>query len=91
MNLENKSHQPKHPIIRALLRKTGDGLSVNEIQSKTGIEQGLIRKCLGKMPDAYIDRWTAGKFRAPPTAIWCVVEVPENCPRPRPSKKGEGQ
>jgi len=87
MTLENQHHQPKAPVIRALLKAFPDGLSVNEIKSKTNIEQDNIRKCLGKMPDAYIDRWRTGKFRAPPVAIWCVVEVPENCPRPRKQKE----
>lgn len=82
MNMENKRYQPKHPLIRALLRKAEDGLSVNEIAATTGIDQDLVRKCLNKMPDCYIDRWVTGKS-IPPTAIWCAVEVPENCPKPR--------
>ena len=33
------------------------------------------------MPDSYIDRWT-GPHRGQWAAVWCVVEVPENCPKP---------
>jgi hypothetical protein len=86
----NERYKPKPPIIRALLRKIDNGLSVNDIEAKTGIGQDLVRKCLNKMPDAYIDRWVTGKS-IPPTAIWCVVQVPENCPRPRLKKESNGR
>jgi hypothetical protein len=87
MTLENQHYQPKAPVIRALLKAFPDGLSVNEICLKTGISSRCVYPTLKKMPDCYIDRWTAGKFRVPPAAIWCVVEVPENCPRPRKQKE----
>lgn len=87
MTLENKHYQPKAPVIRALLKEFLDGLSVNEIRNKTNISTRTIYPMLKKMPDCYIDRWLPGKFRTPPTAIWCIVEVPENCPRPRKKKE----
>lgn len=77
----NEWHKPKPPLIRSTLRNAADGLSVNEIAIRTGINQDLVRRCLGKMPDAYIDRWYTQRAQ-PPVAIWCVVDVPENCPRP---------
>lgn len=33
------------------------------------------------MPDAYIDRWDTSGAGAH-SAVWMVVAVPENCPRP---------
>jgi len=33
------------------------------------------------MPDSYIDRWS-GPHRGQWAAVWCVVEVPEDCPKP---------
>ena len=81
-NEANKKHQPKAPVIRSLLKKNNDGMSVNEIEAKTKINQDLVRKCLYKMPDAYIDRWVHLYDFGHPTAIWCVVDVPKNCPKP---------
>jgi len=39
------------------------------------------------MADAYIDRWIRGEFQKPPEAVWCVVEVPEDCPPPYMKEK----
>jgi hypothetical protein len=83
MPSENQNYQPVAPVLRNLLQEFSDGLSVKEICEKTGIAQRSVRPTLKKMADCYIDRWIPGKFRTPPTAIWCIVEVPENCPRPR--------
>jgi hypothetical protein len=79
----NELHKPKPPIIRALLRKYFDGLSVSDICAKTGIDERVARACLKRMEDAYIDRWILGAHQRPPEAIWCVVDVPEDCPRPK--------
>jgi hypothetical protein len=81
----NERYKPNPPIIRSLLRECDDGMSVNEIEAKTGIDQDQVRKCLNKMPDAYIDRWVY--LHSNPTAIWCVVVIPENCPRPKRTKE----
>jgi hypothetical protein len=87
MTVENQHYQPKAPVIRELLKAFPDGLSVQNICEKTGITQRSARPTLKKMADCYIDRWTAGGRREPPTAIWCIVDVPENCPRPRKQKE----
>jgi hypothetical protein len=87
MIVENKHYQPKEPVIRDLLKAFPDGLSANEICLKTGIYERSVRPTLKKMADCYIDRWLPGKFRTPPTAIWCVVDVPEDCPKPRKQKE----
>jgi len=82
-----KNYQPKLPVIRSLLKNgKNEGMSVNEIEAKTGFNQVTLRKCLNRMPDAYIDRWFYPHGCGHPTAIWCVVDVPENCPKPNKRK-----
>ena len=81
----NERYKPKAPIIRALLRKH-DGLSVADICAKTGIDQKVVRTCLKKMEDTYIDRWVLGTYRRPPEAVWCAADIPKNCPRPARKK-----
>ena len=82
----NERYKPKPPIIRAVLHAHSDGLSVSDIYWKTGIDAKVVRACLKKMADAYIDRWVLGRQQRPPEAIWCVVHVPEDCPRPTVKK-----
>jgi hypothetical protein len=82
----NERYKPKPPIIRALLLEHSDGLSVSDICARTGIDIRVARDCLKKMADAYIDRWILGRHQCPPEAIWCVVHVPEDCPRPTRKK-----
>jgi len=86
MKFENVHYAPKPPVIRALLREHSDGLSVRGICLQTGIDDRVVRACLKKMADAYIDRWVIGRMRRPHEAIWCVVEVPANCPKPTKRK-----
>ena len=78
----NERYKPKPPIIRAVLHAHPDGLSVADICWKTGIDSKVVRSCLKKMEDTYIDRWLLGRQQRPPEAIWCAVHVPEDCPRP---------
>ena len=67
--------------LRALLRASPDGLDVGTIANTLEREPSNIRKLLAGMPDAYIDRWVRQRGN-PPTAIWCVIVPPDNCPRP---------
>jgi hypothetical protein len=69
-----------HQRIRDYL-KDSDGLTTRQLQFRSEIEQRTICKALKAMPDAYIDRWT-GPHRGQWAAVWCVVEVPEDCPKP---------
>lgn len=71
-----------HPVIRELLKKNPDGLSIKEMSSVTKLLPAGILKSLKGMPDVYIDRWTVGKQQKREEAVWCVVEIPEDCPRP---------
>ena len=75
--------KPHTPDIRDLLRNNPDGMSVNQIKAVlTNISKHeTVRKCLERMPDAYIDRWIKAK-RGQYEAIWCVVVPPPNCPYP---------
>jgi len=64
------------------MKSQQDGLSAESIATHLKVLPEVIRKSLKSMPDAYIDRWqgpTNGQY----TAIWCVADVPENCPHPK--------
>ena len=61
--------------------KDSDGLTTRQLQFRLGIEQRTICKALKAMPDTYVDRWT-GPHRGQWAAVWCVVNVPEDCPKP---------
>lgn len=67
--------------IRAWLRDQSDGASVAELVDVTGRPRAVVHRALEHMGDAYVDRWvrnSAGGF----AQVWCVVAVPEHCPRP---------
>lgn len=68
--------------IRALLRSNPDGMDVGTIANTLNREPHNVRRVLKTMSDAYIDRWTHYGGTGMPSAIWCVVVPPENCPRP---------
>ena len=73
----------RRDAIRALLRATPDGLTTAAISLGVGCRRDTATGALAAMPDAYIDRWTAavtghGNW----AAVWCVVEVPDDCPKP---------
>lgn len=68
--------------IRQLLRKRVDGLTAHEISELTGLHVANVRTSLQAMPDAYTDRWQPAR-RGQFARVWCVVQVPENCPHPK--------
>lgn len=78
--------KPHHPVIRELLKKHPDGLTVNEIVELTKIRDSNILRSLKSMPDVYIDRWIVAKQQRREQAVWMAVEVPEHCPRPERKK-----
>ena len=67
-------------LIRSLLRKSPDGLTVRELMAATGNGQSYTLTALRKMPDTYIVRWAPVQHTR--AAVWAVVEVPEDCPAP---------
>jgi hypothetical protein len=71
-----------HNIIRALLKQHPDGLKSREIADITGIDKRVVNKALESVFGVYIDRWEKSVFRNTLSAVWVVVDVPENCPKP---------
>jgi hypothetical protein len=71
-------------VLRQLLRDNPEGLTDRQLASRAKIKNGLksVTHLLESMGDAYIDRWTIGNYMRPWAPVWCVVPVPENCPRP---------
>ena len=80
-------YQSTTSTIRTLLKEFSDGLSPKDISEKSGIDRNQLYRALKKMPDAYIDRWVHLYDSGHPTAIWCLVDVPKDCPKPRRVKR----
>lgn len=74
------------PILRATLRQHKDGLTLKQLAEQSGVTYRSVHTSIQTMPDVYIDRWDSptGRFRY--QAVWCAVEVPENCPHPGKKK-----
>lgn len=72
--------------VRDLLKINDEGLDVGTIANTLNLEPENVRRVLKRMPDAYIDRWTRSGGTGMPSAIWCVVVPPANCPRPDPKR-----
>jgi len=66
--------------LRALLRGH-EGMTTRQLSYRTDSDMRDITRSLKVMPDSYIDRWT-GPVRGQWAAVWCVVDVPEDCPKP---------
>jgi hypothetical protein len=71
-----------HNIIRGLLQEYPDGLKSSDIARLTGIDNRSVNKSLESVFGVYIDRWEKSEYRNNLAAIWVIVEVPENCPKP---------
>lgn len=69
----------RRATVSAVLRRYADGRTSRQIADETGLEQKHVIGALRNIPTAYIDRWVVdhGIF-----AVWCIVEIPDNCPRP---------
>jgi len=77
--------KPHLPDIREIMRATPDGMTTNQLhKALPHIKRvNTIRKCLERMPDAYIDRWVINPGnRGQYEAVWCVVIPPKHCPHP---------
>jgi hypothetical protein len=68
--------------IRTTLRQCDDGLTMTQIAARSGVPYRAVHRAVSKMPDVYIDRWLPPVGTSPYQAVWCAVEVPENCPHP---------
>ena len=71
-----------HNIIRDTLKQHPDGLKSSDISRLTGIDYRSVNKSLESVFGVYIDRWEKSTHRNTLAAIWVVVDVPENCPKP---------
>ena len=71
-----------HNIIRELLKRHPDGLKSSDIAKFTGIDNRSVNKSLESVFGVYIDRWENATYRNTLAAVWVVVDVPENCPKP---------
>jgi len=72
----------KYLQIRLRKRLKGhDGMTTKQLSLLVDSCPRDITRSLKAMPDAYVDRWT-GPERGQWAAVWCVVEVPEDCPKP---------
>ena len=58
-----------------------DGMTTKQLSQLVDSCPRDITRSLKTMPDAYVDRWT-GPERGQWAAVWCVVDVPEDCPKP---------
>lgn len=76
------------PRLRKHLRSEqyADGLTSAQLSLLVGSSPKRVNDALRIMPDAYIDRWVKSVAANGQTrryaAVWCVVEVPEHCPKP---------
>jgi len=57
-------------------------LKSSDISRLTGIDKRVVNKALESVFGVYIDRWEKSTHRNTLAAIWVVVDVPENCPKP---------
>ena len=71
-----------HNIIRELLKRHPDGLKSSDIAKFTGIDVRSVNKSLENVFGVYVDRWENATYRNTLAAVWVVVDVPENCPKP---------
>ena len=69
--------------VRQVLQKNPDGLRVAEIVKLINAPENTVNRLLRTMPDTYIDRWVYRGTQKYLSAVWCVVNVPENCPKPK--------
>lgn len=68
--------------LREILHGCEDGLTINDLIAKTGLDGSNLRQVLANMDDVYIDRWLASQYQKPAQAVYCIVKIPEDCPKP---------
>lgn len=75
----------KHNVltVRKLLRENPDGLTAGEVVAMTGMVYSSAYNAMDRQPDVYIDRWEPNKetFRWAP--VFCLIQAPEDAPKPR--------
>jgi delta-aminolevulinic acid dehydratase/porphobilinogen synthase len=74
------------PLVRKYLRENPDGLTARELAIRIFGDEGRqsgVNKSISAMPDVYRDRWARIPGAARYAAVYCIVEVPADCPHPR--------
>ena len=69
--------------IREMLLKHPDGMTTVQLSGKLNTSAQYIKNILYSEYGFYIDRYMTSPRL---TAVWCCVEVPENCPLPEKNK-----
>ena len=69
-----------HEAIAKVLYAADDGLTVTQIAKELDRSTKYVRHSLKTMRDTYIDRWRYTGSQ--PEAVWCIADVPEDCPKP---------
>jgi hypothetical protein len=76
------TYRKTQPLLREILLGYEDGLTINDLIVKTCLDGSNLRRALADMDDVYIDRWLASQYQKPAQAVYCIVKIPENCPKP---------
>lgn len=66
--------------LRLLLLTNEDGMTVNQLAKTIGRSHSHVNAVLSNTYGFYVDRWTEAASTY--ASVWCVIKVPENCPRP---------
>ena len=70
--------------IRRALKRIEDGMTIRELEEVTGRKYANISSTVRQMPDVYIDRWQQPLKRGGGyAAVYVLMKVPENCPKPQ--------
>lgn len=72
--------------IRAALAASPDGLSCTELTAALGVTRIGVRQSLPLCFGVYVDRWRRAAHGSL-EAVYCVVDVPGNCPKPTKETK----
>lgn len=76
-------------MVRKLLRENPEGMTARELATAIyadASQQAPVNKSIAKMPDVYRDRWVRVPGVVRYVAVYCAVDVPEDCPHPRKTK-----
>lgn len=69
--------------IRAVLHASPDGLTARQVRGKVVLlGRDGFNRAVARMGDVYIDRWVYVRPGVRPSAVYCAVAVPADCPKP---------
>ena len=74
---------PLQSALREMLRgELSDGASPHHLSKILGKDVSNVRGTLMAMPDAYIDRWEYIEERRKYRPVYCLADIPQDCPHP---------